>query len=247
VEKVCKSKDSQEDVQIVENKSDEDKSDEDKSDEDKSDEDKSDEDKSDEDKSDEDKSDEDKSDDKSDEDLLLTTSCVTTNKSSRDWIIDRGCTNHMTHDTEIFKELNKSNISKNLLSVAQLLEKGYKVSFENKVYVIKNANNIKVFKVHMKDKRFALDFMKEEFATKKVSMKEGSKLEDKYLWKKVDVQVKKVDGSSHSNIHKRSNATLMKSTPDKEKDDADIRKNMKDDAKLKKDVMPWLETTQFGI
>ena len=82
--------------------------------------------------------------------------------------------------------------------------------------------------------------MKEEFATKKVSMKERSKSEDKYLWKKVDVQMKKVDGGSHFNIHKRSNATPMKYTPNKEKeDDADIRRNMKDDVKLKKDVMPW--------
>jgi len=56
-----------------------------------------------------------------------------------------------------------------------MLEKGYKVSFENKVCMIKNANNIEVFKVYMKDKSFALDFMKEECATNKVSMKEGSK------------------------------------------------------------------------
>ena len=88
---------------------------------------------------------------------------VTTNESTKDWIIDSGCINHITHDREIFKELNKSNISKvriengeqlamkssgtisikthsgiklildvlyvpeithNLLSVAQLLEKG---------------------------------------------------------------------------------------------------------------------------
>ena len=106
--------------------------------------------------------------------------------------------------------------------------------------MIKNTNNIEVFKVHMKDKRFALDFMKEKFAINKVSMKERSKSEDKYLWKKVDVQVKKVGGGSYSNIHKSFNATPMKSTPDKEKeDDVDIRRNMKDDAKLKKDVMPW--------
>jgi len=154
----------------------------------------------------------------------------------------------MTHDRELLKELNKSNISKvrigngeklvvkgtwtisikthssiklifdvlyvpeitqNFLSVAQMLEKGYKVSVENKVCVIKNANNIKVFKVYMKDKIFVLDFMKEKCATNKVSMKEGSKLEDKYLRKKVDVQVKEVDGGSHSNIHKRSNATTI--------------------------------------
>jgi len=68
VEKVYKSKDSQEDIQIVE--------------------------------------------DKSKEELLLTTSCVTTNESTKEWIIDSSCTNHMTHDREIFKELNKSNISK---------------------------------------------------------------------------------------------------------------------------------------
>ena len=73
LKKVCKFKDSQEDIQIVENKSDE---------------------------------------DNAEEDLLLTTSCVTTNESTKDWIIDSGCTNHMTHDREILKELNKSNISK---------------------------------------------------------------------------------------------------------------------------------------
>jgi len=66
MEKVCKSQDSEEDVQIVE--------------------------------------------DKLEEELLLTSSCVTTNESTKDWIIDSGCTNHMTHDREIFKELNKSNI-----------------------------------------------------------------------------------------------------------------------------------------
>jgi len=36
--------------------------------------------------------------DKVEEELLLTTSCVITNKSTKDWIIDSGCTNHMTHD-----------------------------------------------------------------------------------------------------------------------------------------------------
>jgi len=86
VEKVCKSKDSQEDVLIVENKSDE---------------------------------------DKSKEDLVLITSCVTTNESTKDWIIDSGCTNHMTHDRELFKELNKSNIFKVIIGNGeQLIVKG---------------------------------------------------------------------------------------------------------------------------
>jgi len=118
-----------------------------------------------------------------------------------------------------------------------MLEKGYKVSFENKVCGIKNVNNIEVFKVHMKEKRFAFDLIKEECATNKVSMKEGSKSEeDKYLWKKVYVQVKKVDGGPHSNIHKRSNVTTIKSTLDQKDDDK--RKSTKTNIKLKKDVMP---------
>jgi len=33
------------------------------------------------------------------------------------------------------------------------LEKGYKMSFENKLCVIKNENNLKVFKFHMIDKK----------------------------------------------------------------------------------------------
>ena len=41
--------------------------------------------------------------------------------------------------------------------------------------LIKNANNLEAFKVHMKDKRFALDLMKEEFTTNEESRKEGSK------------------------------------------------------------------------
>ena len=129
--------------------------------------------------------------DKLEKELLLTTSCVITNKSTKDWIIDSGCTNYMIHDRELFKELNKSNIctvrigngervvegirtisikihsgiklifyvlyvseiTQNLSSVAQM--------FENKVCVIKDANNLKTFKVHLKDKRFVLDLMKE--------------------------------------------------------------------------------------
>lgn len=33
-----------------------------------------------------------------------------------------------------------------ICQVAQVLKKGYKVSFENKLFVIKDANNLKVFK-----------------------------------------------------------------------------------------------------
>ena len=80
--------------------------------------------------------------------------------------------------------------------------------------------------------------MKEEFATNEESREERSKSkENKYLWKKVDVQVKKIDGGPRSNIHKRSNATTMKFIIDKE-DDADRRRNTKKNIKLKNDVIP---------
>jgi len=53
-------------------------------------------------------------------------------------------------------------INRNLLSVTQLLENGYKVLFEDKKCVIKDANNIEMVNVQMKGKSFALDLMNEE-------------------------------------------------------------------------------------
>ncbi|QCE06821.1 glutaredoxin 3 [Vigna unguiculata] len=71
------------------------------------------------------------------------------------------------------------------------------MELENKVCVIKYANNLEVFKVHIKDKRFVLDLMKEKLTTNKENIKEGLKSEkNKYLLKKFDVQVKKVDEDS---------------------------------------------------
>ena len=92
-----------------------------------------------------------------------------TSNSSNKWLVDSGCTNHMTFDHDLFKELDTlvaskvkigngeyivingkgtkaiestsgtklirdvlfvPNISQNLLSVGQLLEKGFKFIFE---------------------------------------------------------------------------------------------------------------------
>ncbi|CAL5436624.1 unnamed protein product [Camellia sinensis] len=144
-------------------------------------------------------------------------SCFATNSSIESWLINSGCTNHMTYNRELFKELEKIVISKvrigngvhiavkgkgtvaieghmglklisdvlyvpeinqNLLSVTQLLEKGYKVLFEDKNYVIKDSKGIEVFKVQMKGKSFALDLMKDEQA---VVHKEDSNI---VLWHK---------------------------------------------------------------
>jgi hypothetical protein len=135
---------------------------------------------------------------------LFTASCFASNHSTESWLIDSGCTNHMTYDRELFKELDKSVISKvkigngayievkgkgtvaieghtglklisdvlyvpeinqNLLSVPQLLEKGYKVFFEDKICMIKDSEGKEVFKVQMKGKSFALNFMNNEQAS----------------------------------------------------------------------------------
>ena len=107
----------------------------------------------------------------------------------------------MTNDEELFKELDKTIISKvkigngeyisikdkrtmaikslsnlkynidvlymldidqNLLSVGQLIEKSFKVIFEDKWCMIKDAKGRDVFKVKMRAKSFALNLLEKE-------------------------------------------------------------------------------------
>jgi len=135
------------------------------------------------------------------EEQLFVATCFAISNSSDKWLIDSGCTNHMSFDRELFKELDTCvaskvkigngehiavkgkgtvaiesmsgtklikdvlfvpNISQNLLSVGQLIQKGFKVIFESDQCLIKDANDNDVFKVKMKGKSFALDPMKEE-------------------------------------------------------------------------------------
>jgi len=56
-------------------------------------------------------------------------------------------------------------IDQNLLSVGQLLEKGYKVMFENKHCLVKHVDDRDLFKLEMKGKSFALNPMEEEHMT----------------------------------------------------------------------------------
>ncbi|RVX05492.1 hypothetical protein CK203_013571 [Vitis vinifera] len=134
---------------------------------------------------------------------LFVVSCFATSSSLETWLIDSGCTNHMTYDQGLFKELEKTvtskvrigngaylaikgkgtvaieghtglklisivlyvlEINQNLLSVGQLLEKGYKMLFEDNHYMIVDAQGREVSIVQMKDKSFAWDLMQEEQA-----------------------------------------------------------------------------------
>ena len=65
--------------------------------------------------------------------------------------------------TKLIKDvLFVPSISQNLLSVGQLLEKGFKVFFETNQCQIKDAEGKDVFIVMMNGKSFALDPLKEE-------------------------------------------------------------------------------------
>ena len=46
------------------------------------------------------------------EDVLFVATGFSSNISSASWLIDSGCTNHMTYDKKNFKELKPSKISK---------------------------------------------------------------------------------------------------------------------------------------
>ncbi|KAF3667798.1 putative ribonuclease H protein-like, partial [Capsicum annuum] len=119
------------------------------------------------------------------EDQLFVATCFSSKSSSECWLIDSGCTNHMTNDKDLFKELKPTTIIKvrigngeyipvqgkgtvaipshpgtktisqvlyvpeidqNLLSVGQLMENGFKLNFEDKHCLIKDASDQEMFK-----------------------------------------------------------------------------------------------------
>ncbi|WVY89496.1 hypothetical protein V8G54_035010 [Vigna mungo] len=140
------------------------------------------------------------------EDQLFATACFSSSNSNESWLIDSGCTNHMTYDKELFKCLDMTEvkwvrigngeqlpvkgkgsiaitthigtktlsdvlyvpkINQNLLSVGPLLEKGFKVIFEDKVFedkvcTIKDPTGLEMFKVKMRSKSFSFNPMKEK-------------------------------------------------------------------------------------
>ncbi|XP_016740232.1 uncharacterized protein [Gossypium hirsutum] len=154
--------------------------------------------------------------DQEEEDRLFVVTCFSSRESSESWLIDSGCTNHMTYDKELFEELRTTEVKRvkigngehltvkgkgtiaiisyegtktitdvlfvpeidqNLLSVGKLLEKGYKVLFENKRCLIRDADGKDLFKVEMKGKSFALNPIEEEQKTFKSKFCEEARIE----------------------------------------------------------------------
>lgn len=138
--------------------------------------------------------------DEEEEEQLFVAFCFAIYHSREKCLLNSGCTNHMTFDRDLFKELDTSvvskvkigdgeyiavkgkgtlaiesisgtelikymlfvpNISQNLLSVGQLIQKVFKVIFQTNQCLIKDANDNDVFKLKMKGKSFVLDPLEE--------------------------------------------------------------------------------------
>lgn len=134
------------------------------------------------------------------EEQVFAVSCsAAQERSSSGWLLDSGCTNHMTPDAAIFKSLDRScrtkvkignghfiqaegkgdvlictltgtkvisnvllvpEIDRNLVSIAQLLEKGYSVVFKDHQCQISDPSGSKLMAVPMADKSFVVDWTK---------------------------------------------------------------------------------------
>ena len=57
-----------------------------------------------------------------DEEHLFVASCYLASSSKEAWLVDSGCTNHMTHNASIFKELDKSYYSKVTIGNGETVE-----------------------------------------------------------------------------------------------------------------------------
>jgi len=123
--------------------------------------------------------------------------CNTAEVNNSSWLIDSGCTNHMTADLSLFKDLDKSYVSKvkigngeyvkvegkwaievetmsgtktlknvlyvpkinqNLVSVGQLLESGYSLSFSDGMCNIRDKMGILLLPAKMMNRSFNIDW-----------------------------------------------------------------------------------------
>ncbi|RVW87051.1 Retrovirus-related Pol polyprotein from transposon RE1 [Vitis vinifera] len=101
------------------------------------------------------------------EEQLFATTCVANKSTCESWLVDSGCTNHMTNDQDLFTELDKTTISKVRIGngdVGQLAEKGFKAYFEDRNCIIKDAEGKEVFNIKIKGKSFALNLLEDEHA-----------------------------------------------------------------------------------
>ena len=46
------------------------------------------------------------------EEQLFSATCFANRSTSKSWLVDSGCTNHMTYDQDLFREIDRTTISK---------------------------------------------------------------------------------------------------------------------------------------
>ncbi|PHT75806.1 hypothetical protein T459_19328 [Capsicum annuum] len=178
------------------------------------------------------------------EDHLFVATCISSKVSTNFWLIDSGCTNHMTYNKSLFKELKPIEISKvrikngdqilvegkgtvviktslgnkaisdvlyvpdidqNLLSICQLVEKGYKVSFEDKHCFINDGAGKEVLNIKMRSKHFLFD-LTEDVSVEHEKDHRLKKLEDDPLIEKAQAICEPSRFKGDFNVPKRIEA-----------------------------------------
>ncbi|XP_075080569.1 uncharacterized protein LOC142166057 [Nicotiana tabacum] len=91
------------------------------------------------------------------EEQLFIATCFASNSSSESWLIDSGCTNHMSNDQELFQELDRYVIGKVRIGNGDLLDaKGRGIvvieSLTDKACLIKDADNKELSKIKTRGK-----------------------------------------------------------------------------------------------
>ncbi|KAG8479389.1 hypothetical protein CXB51_029761 [Gossypium anomalum] len=98
------------------------------------------------------------------EEQVFAVSCLAAKgKVTKGWLLDSGCTNHMSPDASIFKSLDR--ICKTRVKIGnghciQLLEKGYTVVFKGNECQISDQKGFILMTVAMSDKSFIVDWNK---------------------------------------------------------------------------------------
>ncbi|RVW80357.1 putative mitochondrial protein [Vitis vinifera] len=78
--------------------------------------------------------------------------CVANKSTFESWLVDSGCTNHMTNDQDLFTELDRTTISKVRIG-------------NDRNCIIKDVEGKEVFNIKIKGKSFALNLLEDEHAT----------------------------------------------------------------------------------
>ncbi|RVW87520.1 hypothetical protein CK203_036356 [Vitis vinifera] len=94
------------------------------------------------------------------EEQLFAATCFANKSTSKSWLVDSGCTNHMTNNQDLFRELDRTTMfqSQNWKCVGQLVEKEFKVYFEDRNCIIKDAEGKEVFNIKIEGQEFCLEF-----------------------------------------------------------------------------------------